>query len=321
MVLEANSGEELVFLDNRGLARAILGEMGVSTTESDARGRIYDYIFMCFLLGNDFLPHFPALNIRTHGNYTILDTYKRVIGNRPDKRFISLETGNIQWRWVKLFLKELASSESRTIKEEYVSREKMERRHYPTTTKEERETAFDNIPVVYRGDEHYINPRETGWQERYYRIAFHLDETPTKNFIKNVSTNYLEGLEWVFKYYTEGCPHWRWKYRYHYPPLFVDLIEYIPDFETTFIDSRITGINLPFRPNTQLSYVIPPWNHHLLNDKTKQYIKRLGMDKYYVTLENLKFQWMFCRYFWESHAILPDVPFTELERLDAECQH
>lgn len=317
LVLDVSSGDELVFLDHRLLAGAILNEMGVSTTVNDARGRIYDYIFMCFLLGNDFLPHFPALNIRTHGNYTILDTYKRVIGCRPDRRFISLETGNIQWRHVKLFLKELAVAESRTIKEEYVSREKMEHRHFPTNTKEEREMAFDNTPVIYRAEEHYINPREQGWQARYYRAAFHLDADPTADFIREISTNYLEGLEWVFKYYTEGCPHWRWKYRYHYPPLFTDLVAYVPEFETTFIDGRIPGLNASFHPYTQLAYVIPPWNHHLLSDKTVRLMKKMGVQKYCVELDHLQFQWMFCRYFWEAHALLPDIPIAELEAFDA----
>ena len=317
-ILNGQFGEnELIFLDNRLLSKAILSEMGVKTVEvNDARGRIYDYIFMCFLLGNDFLPHFPALNIRTHGNFTILETYQRVIGPFPDRRFIGLDTGNIQWRWVKLFLRELGKQEHRCISEEYESRGKMETRHFPTNTKVEREMAFDNIPVIYRAEEHYVNPRERGWEARYYRVAFHLDANPTKEFIGEVCQNYLEGLEWVFKYYTEGCPHWRWRYRYHYPPLFRDLIEYVPDFETTFIDSRIPGLNQPFRPQTQLAYVIPEWNHQLLEEKTRRIIRKLGINKYYESMDKLKFQWTFCRYFWESHAVLRDIPLEELETLD-----
>jgi len=314
---------ELIFLDNRALAGAILKEMGIGATETGhARSRIYDYIFMCFLLGNDFLPHFPALNIRTHGNFTLLETYQRVIGNRPDRGFIGVESGNIQWRWVKLFLKELAKQEHRCISEEYTSRAKLESRHYPTATKEEREVAFDNIPVIYRAEEHYVNPREKGWENRYYRVAFHLDTVPEnetkKEFVQSVCQNYLEGLEWVFKYYTEGCPHWRWRYAFHYPPLFSDLVNYVPDFETEFITGK-EGINRPFQQQTQLAYVIPQWNHHLLSSKMRAIIEKCGVNQYYEKCQDLKFQWMFCRYFWESHAVLKELPFNELERMDQMC--
>jgi 5'-3' exoribonuclease 2 len=266
---------------------------------------------MCFLLGNDFLPHFPSLNIRTHGNTTILETYKRVIGTRVDRRFIGIETGNIQWRWVKVFLTELAKEEPRSILAEYESRHKMEKRFYPTTKKEERETAFDNIPTIYRAEEHYINPKEPGWESRYYRVAFHLEGELAKPFVESVCTNYLEGLEWVFRYYTEGCPHWRWKYAFHYPPLFRDLVAHVPDFETTFIDER-KGINKPFHPYTQLCYVIPKWNHEKVLPK-KALKCASKYDYLYVGLNELKFQWMFCRYFWESHAILPEMTLYLLE--------
>jgi len=305
--------DECLYLDNRALAGAILSEMGVTMSDStESMGRIYDYIFACFLLGNDFLPHFPALNIRTHGNYTILETYRNIIARFADRRFISLSTGNIQWRWVKVFLLELAKNEPKMILDEYESRHKMEKRYYPTTTHEERTTAFDNIPTIYRAEEHYINPQENGWERRYYRVALHLETTVLeKSMMDELCNNYLEGLEWTFKYYTEGCPHWRWKYNYHYPPLLSDLVNYIPNFETAFIDDN-KGINRPFHPNTQLAYVIPKWNHNLLPKNLQKHLRQTN----YVDLSELKFQWMFCRYFWESHTILPTISLRELETLD-----
>jgi 5'-3' exonuclease len=314
--------DELLYLDNRGLSTAILSEMEVSPELADARGRIYDYIFACFLLGNDFLPHFPALNIRTHGNFTVLETYRKLIAKYKDRRFISLETGNIQWKWVKLFLQELAKEEPKMIQTEYEARGKLEKRVYSTSTQEDRDIAFDNIPTIYRAEEHYISPCEPGWQDRYYKVAFHLSDSSdlNKSFVDRLCNNYLEGLEWTFKYYTEGCPHWRWKYNYHYPPLFADLVQRVPELETLFIDEH-KGMNRPFLPSTQLAYVVPPWNHRLFTDKLQRVLKTNNYMEYYVGVEQLKFQWMFCRYFWESHVLLPEIPLAKLEKLDILMAH
>ena len=65
------------FLDIRCLSRYIVSEMHCADNHIN---RAYDYVFLCFFLGNDFLPHFPAMNIRTHGIDTLLTIYSKTVG-------------------------------------------------------------------------------------------------------------------------------------------------------------------------------------------------------------------------------------------------
>jgi 5'-3' exonuclease len=166
---------------------------------------------------------------------------------------------------------------------------------------------------LMRGEEHYICPEEVGWEDRYYNVALGLERTPEN--VQRVCLNMLEGLEWVFKYYTAGCPHWRWKYDFHYAPLLTDLAKYIPLHDTTFIKPEI-GTNRPFNPLVQLTYVIPKIQQSLLPEYIQNALK--NYPELFPDLEQLKFQWIGCRYFWEAHVILPKVPLSILEKWELE---
>ena len=93
--------------------------------------------------------------------------------------------------------------------------------------------------------------------------------------------NYLEGLEWTMKYYTTGCADWNWSYHYHYPPLWKDLVKYIPSWDTQMIDDN-TNIAVP--PLVQLAYVIPQPSLKLLPIEFKTHI--LKTMKEYVKIQN-----------------------------------
>lgn len=305
--------DEPLFLNIHKLAKHIMQEMGCSTYH---KGRVYDYIFMCFLLGNDFLPHFAAFNLRTTGIYTLIELYIKHIGSYTNRGFIDDKTNKIQWKWVHLYISECAKIEHKMLVEEYKQRDKLESMVFDES---DRAAMFENTPILLRGDEKYICPEEVGWEHRYYKVAF-LDSLNTSDslntkFTKRVCINYLEGLEWVFKYYTQGCPHWRWKYNYHYPPLMCDLTKYVPLTDTTFIDSTETN-NKPFSPNVQLAYVIPKVNHELLPINVQLVLKKY--PEQFPDLETLKFKWIGCRYFWESHILLPEVPLSIIQKWEKE---
>jgi hypothetical protein len=121
----------------------------------------------------------------------------------------------------------------------------------------------------------------------------------------------LEGLEWVFKYYTKGCPDWKWKYNYHYPPLFADLIKYVPHFASEFIAPNTSA---PFSPYVQLSYVLPPEQLCLLPEKISAYL----FEHYPELTTKMEFQWAFCRYFWEAHNTNNPFSLEKMEGLQRE---
>ena len=83
------------------MGEAIAKELndGDDITNTSQKQRLYDYIFICFLLGNDFLPHFPALNIRTDGIDRITSAYKQTISKNGN----IINGDKIVWKNIELF--------------------------------------------------------------------------------------------------------------------------------------------------------------------------------------------------------------------------
>lgn len=301
--VKSNDVNEPYFLDIKHFCTHILAEM--SCVDNDMY-RVYDYVFLCFFLGNDFLPHFPSMNIRTHGINTLLDIYTKKIGNIPNNFLINKDNNHIIWKNVRKIIKEVANNEDKFLLQEYELRRKYDKFKFQQTTEKEKETMFQNVPIIFRHQESYICPETSFWESRYYKSLF--KSQPTKEFMKDLCNNYLEGLEWVFKYYSKGCYDWQWKYNYHYPPLFKDLLHFIPHFETEFV---IKKPELSLSPLTQLSYVLPVTNHHLMPKKVQDFLSKFYNHDY---ASDYQFEWAFCRYFWESHPILPEISGSDIKR-------
>jgi 5'-3' exoribonuclease 2 len=91
---------------------------------------IDDYILMTFMLGNDFMPHFPALNLRTIGMTILLQTYADVF--RDSNQYLVRRTKNhvkeIVWKSMRALIERLATNEHELLMNEHKTRDKQSRR-------------------------------------------------------------------------------------------------------------------------------------------------------------------------------------------------
>ena len=157
---------ESYVLDIPELANAITFDMNndEELTSEQQKNRIYDYIFLCFFLGNDFMPHFPAVNIRTGGVDKMLQAYKCTIGNTNE----NLTDGKIiYWKNVRKLVEFLAKNELDFLKQEHKVRDRREKNKLPDITPQDKMNNFINIPTYERSVEKLINPYKDRWQQRY----------------------------------------------------------------------------------------------------------------------------------------------------------
>ena len=305
-----NPGETYL-LDIPLFARTMIKELDVRESKTPVAAIslqnevLYDYIFMCFFLGNDFLPHFPALNIRTNGINKLLEAYKTVFSAGETLT----QDRHIVWKNVRKFIGYLAQNERGYMQTEYAQREKASKYAAQTQPPESNRGGGGEsdphllLPLKERSVEIYINPYETGWEKRYYTALFNLPGDPTAA----ISLNYLTGLEWTMKYYSVGCADWRWQYNYYYPPLLTDLLKQVPYLDREFVVMQPPA---PVDPLVQLSYVLPPSSMHLLPPGLHAKLLQTKPEWY---VGNYTFVWAFCKFFWEAHVDLPTIDMTELE--------
>ncbi len=90
------------------------------------------------------------------------------------------------------------------------------------------------------------------WRQRYYLEKMHMDMALPAHHerLESLFSSYIEGLNWVMRYYYQGCCSWSWYFPFHYAPLASDLknVERYPlEFE----------LAAPLRPFSQLMGVLP----------------------------------------------------------------
>ena len=244
---------------------------------------INNYCFLCYLFGNDFLPHIPSLNIRNNGIQYLLELYKL-----NKQNYMLIKDNKIQWGAFKKLCIELSKTENERIQTNIVWKRNIK------STPLNKEEELNNLPVKDMIRENYLSLH----LDKYNKMLFGQDpEQPCKN--------YLKMLEWTWSYYSGNCKDHYICYEFNIAPLFKDIIDYIPCFNEEVLEYNKTPPPIAI---SQLIYVLPYKDFHLVPIDTTKIIAKFPN----LTDTQFKIHYDFCKFFWESQVEFNYISFNEL---------
>jgi len=280
-----------------------MNEMGIQinevlnkTTQNNVtiHQNIQNYCFLCFLCGNDFLPHFPSINIRNNGIDYLLEVYKNM---KSTKHINFIEDNKINWQAFHILCSEISNKEVELINTNIEWKKRMASYSHPLTIEE----SLESVPLKDLKRELYISNN----MDKYYPFLFNNTE-------KDVCTNYLQMLEWTWNYYNGICKNNYICYEFHCGPLFSSLKKYVPCFNEEILHEDTTKLPSSI---SQLLYVLPYDDYNLIPIKIEFTKFIILIDKEYINLTETNFpiHFDFCKFFWEGYV---DFNYIDLKRLE-----
>ena len=193
--------------------------IGNSKIRLEASRVVDDFVFMCMLVGNDFLPHLPHLDIDQGAIELMFRVYRKLL---PSWGGYLTDRHRLHPARLESFLKYVSVYEAAYF---------------------EQRARIDGIPE-YATEKYYAT---------YYWEKFKIDVNAAgfQGKLEYLRQIYMEGLHWVLQYYHNGVSSWNWFYPQFYAVLASDMVN-LRNVSVSFQRGK------PFEPLTQLMAVLPP---------------------------------------------------------------
>ena len=277
---------DYMYVDIGQVRKELLNLMKWSEEPSEKK-IINDFILICFLCGNDFLPNIPSIAIMDKGLDTIIDLYKMAC--LKEKSYLTDDNNRFIKTSFKSFLQLISVSEKPLLEQKI-----LHKNDYINEPLLDKHTSSIKDNEIYLDFENY--------RKEYYELKG-MDKK-----LEKICHMYLEGCQWVLSYYTQGISDWTWLYPFHYSPFACELIKYIDTYQQK--EAMETTPLLPFQ---QLLCVLPPKSAYLVPVPLNTLFKPgSSLSKYYPETFHINYEGKKRK--WEGVVELPVVDIQEVRK-------
>jgi 5'-3' exonuclease len=268
---------EFFYIDIKSVRETLVHILLKEQTMLPTQFFINDFILLVFMTGNDFLPHLPTIDILEGSIEQFFELYKDT--------FLSFE--NLVTQCNTINVKAL---------------------HTIIGTLAQNEIEFIQKKSSQLVQQHKNEKGEFNWEEyrkEYYKIKMNcLTETD----IEKACFQYIEGMQWVLTYYTEGVSCWKWYYPYQYAPFCSDISKSLEKYRS--VTDKIVSDDRPVEPFFQLLSVLPPASSSLLPTplyKVMSIVKHSYPVEFEIDRDGVRNEW-------EGIVLLPPLDIKMIQQ-------
>jgi len=242
----------------------------------------HDFIIICFLLGNDFIPNIPSINIRNYGIEYITDAYCNMF--QFYKTYI-YKDNKINLELLKMifdFLKNYEHEYFSEVLPKYIQKIK-HKKYMGSDPYEEEIFNRDNLRNIKIDNKINLGIGEiSDYKFNYYEINFHT-RINQNQMIDKICKNYIDMIHWICKYYFDfDMPSWTYYYEFNHAPFASDMYNYIDKIKDIYKYEIEYKENIKIE--TQLISIIPPVYSDIFNKKI--------IDKYKINYNDITTRYM-----------------------------
>lgn len=277
-----------------------------------AKKIIETYVILCFILGNDFIPHPINVSLKKGGIDKIIKSAKFLWNNGI--QLIDIENNKMNWNFIKHIFEELSRDEDENVNE--VVEEYYNKKAYNI---EDEVNKLESYPILRENKDpladiilHKIPEKK--WRLYYYKHLFNTKMNDTK-VIRTSCELFLKGILWTYHYYKGYPKDDRWYYPYSYAPTLKDLSNYLSDIQyfETLQEEWLNKKEPVYFTNqiAQLLSILPKESKECIPVK---YVKYMDSDELsYMYPSEYKLQTFMKNKLWECNPMLPPLDIEMVE--------